>query len=265
MHHSAAGSRPRHHRASMGLGGSKQCPASLAEANGRPSPCSCTRGRPFSRQHSPCRAARPGRRKRPYRVLSEAGCCWGPTTPASFCRRGLSSSRARRQRRRAGSAGCRPTADQRQQCLAPLPAVPAQPCVPMANCLGRPGECLAGIAPDRHDAPVIKDRRHGWRADVGSSRERKAAIGDDHARPSGRPPSRRGPCRISPGDIALGSPRQSRRQLPALGCSGSLRGEENDGLHRIVPSGAGCSQGLDPPHASACRGKGRTGGSRRRD
>ena len=50
-----------------------------------------------------------------------------------------------------------------------------------------------------------------------SSRARKAAIGDDHGRPSGRPPSRRGPCRISPGDIALGSPRQSRRQLPALG------------------------------------------------
>src|SRR5271170_7076202 len=88
-----------------------------------------------------------------------------------------------------------------------------------------------------------------------SSRARKAAIGDDHGRPSGRPPSRRGPCRISPGDIALGSPRQSRRQLPALGCSGSLRGEENDGLHRIVPSGAGCSQALDPPHASACRGE----------
>jgi hypothetical protein len=87
----------------------------------------------------------------------------------------------------------------------------------------------------------------------GSSWARKAAIGDDHARPSGRPPSRRGPCRISPGDIALGSPRQSRWQLPpALGGSGSLRGEENDGLHRIVPSEAGCSQGLDPPHASAC-------------
>ena len=120
MHHSAAGSRPRHRRASMGLGGSKQCPASLAEANGRPSPCSCTRGRPFSRHHSPCRAGRPGRRKRPYRVLTGGGMLLGPGPPPASVDRGRRASRARRQRRRAGSAGCRPTAEQGQRCPAPL-------------------------------------------------------------------------------------------------------------------------------------------------
>lgn len=47
----------------------------------------------------------------------------GPDPPAS-ADRGCRASTARRQRRRAGSAECRPAADQGQRCLAPLPCRP---------------------------------------------------------------------------------------------------------------------------------------------
>jgi hypothetical protein len=122
-----------------------------------------------------------------------------------------------------------------------------------------PASAWQALLPIATTPPLSRTVVMGGAPMWGSSRAQKAAIGDDHGRPSGRPPSRRGPCRISPGDIALGSPRQSRRQLPALGCSGSHRGEENDGLQSDRPFGSGmlprprpptrfCVQGGKRPH-----------------
>jgi hypothetical protein len=51
-------------------------------------------------------------------------------------------------------------------CTFTLPS-PAQSSIPMPDRLGGASECQAGIGPDRHDAAVIKDRRHGWGTDVG--------------------------------------------------------------------------------------------------
>ena len=46
------------------------------------------------------------------------------------------------------------------------PAVPAPTRIPVADCLRGAGECQTGIGPNRHDASVIKDCRHGRGADV---------------------------------------------------------------------------------------------------